>query len=69
MVENMQKKRKATELSSGGASDSKSEPAASAKIEVRRQFRQHKVKGNAADSAEVGKERSEKVKNLLSRVF
>jgi hypothetical protein len=58
MVENMQESKTKRKAEDGGE-------AAEAKVEVRRQFRQHKVKGQAAE----GKEKSEKVKNLLSKVF
>ena len=67
MVETMQRakknKRKAEEGGSGGGGSV--EPA---KVEIRRQFRQHKVKGRAAEKTE-GKGQSDKVKNLLSKVF
>jgi len=62
MVENMQETKRQKRKADG---DEDEKPAA---VEVRRQFRQHKVKGSAADKKE-GKEKSERVKNLLSRVF
>jgi ESF2/ABP1 family protein len=61
MVENMQESKKKRKAEDG-------DQDAETKVEVRRQFRQHKVKGQAAAAAE-GKEKSEKVKNLLSKVF
>lgn len=65
MVENMQESKK-RKVSEAEAEEKKEGGASGAKVEVRRQFRQHKVQGKA--SAE-GKEKSEKVKNLLSKVF
>lgn len=63
MVEKMQETKLAKRKAEGGGDD---EPPA--QQIVRRQFRQHKVRGTAADKVD-GREKSEKVKNLLSKVF
>lgn len=63
MVENMQETKRAKRKAEGGAED---EPPA--KTDVRRQFRQHTVRGVVADKSQ-GKETGAKVKNLLSKVF
>jgi len=65
MVENMEKKRKADDCEDEGHNPG---DGSASKIEVRRQFRQHKTKGRAAEKSQ-GKQSSEKVKNLLSKVF
>ena len=61
MVENMQETKRVKRKAEGIE-----EPAP--KTDVRRQFRQHSVRGLAADKSE-GRDRGEKVKSLLSKVF
>ncbi|KAF8242222.1 hypothetical protein K440DRAFT_591153, partial [Wilcoxina mikolae CBS 423.85] len=63
MIENMQETKRQKRKVAGEDEDEKP-----AEVEVRRQFRQHKVKGSAADKKE-GKEKSDRVKSLLSSVF
>ncbi|CAZ81016.1 unnamed protein product [Tuber melanosporum] len=67
MVEKMEssKKRKLKELS-GASGDNDSEQLEP--LQIRRQFRQHSAKGRRAEEGE-GRESSEKVKRLLSKVF
>ena len=67
MVETMQEAKKSKRKAEDGGNND-GESAEPAKVEVRRQFRQHKVKGRAAEKTE-GKDQSDKVKNLLSKVF
>lgn len=71
MVESMQaKKQERKRKHSGGeGGDESAEPL---KVEVRRQFRQHKAKGRTAPNMgedASAKESSEKVKRLLGKVF
>jgi len=67
MVEKMEssKKRKLKELAEtcGDKDSEQPEP-----LQIRRQFRQHSAKGKRIEEGE-GKESSEKVKRLLSKVF
>lgn len=66
MVETMQEaKKNKRKAEQGGAGGESAEPT---KVEVRRQFRQHKVKGRAMEKTE-GRDQSDKVKSLLSKVF
>lgn len=75
MVENMQQTKR-QRRGRGRAGDDGSRSAAGGGggeegeedkvVEMRRQFRQHKVKGSGAAG---GAEQGDKVKNLLSRVF
>jgi ESF2/ABP1 family protein len=67
MVENMEKKKRKADDCKEDEGHNPGDGSAP-KIEVRRQFRQHKTKGRAAEKSE-GKQSSEKVKNLLSKVF
>lgn len=62
MESSRKRKRKATTEASGEQGE-EAEPI------IRRQFRQHRAKGKKTENGEIGKESSEKVKRLLSKVF
>ncbi|RPB05078.1 hypothetical protein L873DRAFT_1840068 [Choiromyces venosus 120613-1] len=67
MVEKMEssKKRKLKELAEASGDKAPEQPEP---LQIRRQFRQHSTKGKRAEEGE-GKESSEKVKRLLSKIF
>ncbi|KAL7270656.1 RNA-binding ATPase activator esf2 [Rhizina undulata] len=68
MVENMESNGRKRKKEKGGEEGGKGGEEV-AKVEVRRQFRQHKAKGRAVEEGSERKEASENFKRLLSKVF